>query len=79
MHTPLQTAVLFFLIEDNAVLFSEVATGKRNAGRTLRALEKTGSVSFAAALSSHCSSSSSRVPGQLMTSEFRVTRSVQVL
>ena len=86
MHTPLHvrrsslTAALFFLVEDNnAVLFSEVATaGKLNAGRTSRALEKTGSVSFAAALSLH-SSSSSRVPGQLMTSKVRVTRSEQVL
>ena len=82
MHTPLHvrrsslTVVLFFLIEDNAVLLSEVATGKSNVGRTSRALENTGSVSFAAALSSH-SSSSSRVPGLLMTSKFRVTRSEQ--
>ena len=85
MHTPLHvrrsslTAALFFLVEDNnAVLFSEVATGKLNVGRMSRALEKTGSVSFAAALSLH-SSYSSRVPGQLMTSKFRVTRSEQVL
>ena len=65
------TAVL--LIIDNAILYSEEAPGKRNP-RTSISLERTGLVSFAAALSSH-STSSSLVSGQIMTAKVRVTRS----
>ena len=57
--------------------FSEEAAGNRNAEKS-KALKRIGSVSFAAALSFH-SSSSTRVPGQLMTSIFRVTRSEQAV